>query len=104
MLGVVTLWPPAYIVLFLIAAALEEFESAIVILHAFTALLLIVLLVIYVVHVFRNERLPDERKTLWATVILLGSAFAMPVYWWQYIWGERRRARRKLTDAPREVP
>ena len=29
---------------------------------------------------------PQDKKALWAVVIFMGNALAMPVYWYLYIW------------------
>jgi len=44
------------------------------------------LLAFYIVHVFRTDRVPADKKALWAVVLFLGNVFAMPVYWWLYVW------------------
>jgi hypothetical protein len=49
-------------------------------------LLIFGLLVFYVIHLFRTTLVPSDKKALWAVVLLLGNLFAMPVYWFLYIW------------------
>src|SRR4051812_35362604 len=44
------------------------------------------LLAFYIMHVFRTDRVRQDKKALWAVVLLLGNLFAMPVYWYHYIW------------------
>jgi hypothetical protein len=44
------------------------------------------LLVFYIRHVFQNDRMQEDRKMLWAVVLFLGNALAMPIYWYLYIW------------------
>jgi hypothetical protein len=36
--------------------------------------------------VFRTDRVPADKKALWAVVLFLGNFFAMPFYWYFYIW------------------
>ena len=48
--------------------------------------LLVALLAFYVVHLFRTDRVPADKKALWAVVLFLGNLFAMPVYWYLYMW------------------
>jgi hypothetical protein len=48
------------------------------------------LAIFYVIDVFRNDRVIEEKKALWGVVILLGNIFAMPVYWYLYVRPERR--------------
>jgi heme/copper-type cytochrome/quinol oxidase subunit 2 len=62
-------------------------------LHLLTMLEVVVLLVIYILHVFKTDRVPQEQKALWAVVLFLGNAIAMPVYWYLYIWREQNAAK-----------
>jgi len=48
------------------------------------------LLACYIWNVFHNPRLPSDKRALWAVVLFLGHLFAMPVYWWIYIWPEQQ--------------
>ena len=43
---------------------------------------------IYIVNIFRNDRVMPEKKALWAVVVFLGSSIAQIVYWYLYIWRE----------------
>ena len=49
-------------------------------------LLMLALLAFYIFHVFRTTRVPNDKKALWAVVLFLGNLFAMPVYWYFYVW------------------
>lgn len=46
----------------------------------------VALLAFYIVHVFRTDRVPADKKALWAVVLFLGNFLAMPVYWYLYMW------------------
>jgi hypothetical protein len=46
----------------------------------------VVLMVIYIVNVFKNDRVDKDKKVLWAIVLFMGSMIAMPIYWYLYIW------------------
>ena len=48
----------------------------------------IALMILYIVDVFRTERLPQDQRVLWLIVIFFGSILAMPVYWYLYVWRE----------------
>lgn len=54
-------------------------------LTGFTAIWMLGLTVFYLTHVLRSRFKTDE-KALWALVLLMANAFAMPVYWYLYIW------------------
>lgn len=46
------------------------------------------LTIFYIVNVFKNERVKQDQKALWAVVLFLGSTIAQAVYWYLYIWRE----------------
>ena len=56
------------------------------ILHLLTMLLTFVLLAIYIVHAFRTDLLPNDKKAIWVVVLFFGSVVAMPIYWYFYMW------------------
>lgn len=103
LLGLATLWPFLYMILFfvfVVSAFLfmptQEAEGSgphlffvlIFPLHLFTMLWIMGLTAFYMVNVFRNDMVDKDKKVLWAVVIFMGSLFAMPVYWYLYIWRE----------------
>ena len=55
-------------------------------LHMAVMALVLLLMGFYIVHLFRSERVPADKKTLWAVVLFLGNLLAMPVYWYFYMW------------------
>jgi lysylphosphatidylglycerol synthetase-like protein (DUF2156 family) len=55
-------------------------------LHFLTMIITFVLMVIYVVYLFRTDRVAKESKALWAVVLILGNILSMPVFWYLYIW------------------
>ena len=89
-----TLWPIAYVFVFLafiLSAFLAPAGSPEPPLYFLPLLLLTMLLstgltVIYIVDIFRNDRVEKDMKALWALVIFMGSFIAMPIYWYLYIW------------------
>lgn len=100
-LGLATLIPVLYMILFFIIFASLFFSSltgnpplggpgvefAFVFAGQFIMMLWIMaLLVLYIVHLFKNQNIPNDKKALWAIVIFLGNVLAMPVYWFIYIW------------------
>jgi hypothetical protein len=100
LLGLATLWPFAYLVLFFVVTfATELFMpgsrhqpgpppliALILPLHFFTMLVVLALLIFYIVNVFKNVRVEKDKKVLWAIVLFMGSMIAMPIYWYLYIW------------------
>ena len=113
LLGLATLWPFIYMIFFFAyifsmilwaPRADAETESSafpvlfgiLMVVHVFTMLWIVGLTIIYMVDVFKNERVEKDYKVLWAVVIFMGNMFAMPIYWYLYIW---REPPAKLTDA-----
>ena len=95
MLAAATIWPFVYMLLFMGVAFFAFLAgnngpsiiwTIIIPLHLLTMLMIIGLTAFYIVNVFRNERVGKDMKVLWAVVIFMGSIFAMPVYWYLYIW------------------
>lgn len=103
-LGIGTVWPILYMFIFIIfifsmVLFLPSGETsstsgppvwffAIFPIHFLTILWIWVLVIIYIVDVFRNDRVPKDKQVLWLIVILLGGIIAMPIYWYLYIWRE----------------
>jgi len=42
----------------------------------------------YLIDVVRNKRVPREKRSLWAALILVANIVAEPVYFWLYVWPE----------------
>ena len=94
LIGVATLWPLVYMLLFAVSfvamamkagGGLIRFET-LFLLHLFTIVWIFVLLVFYIVYLFRTERVSQDKKVLWAVVLFLGHMLAMPIFFWLYIW------------------
>jgi hypothetical protein len=72
-------------------------------LHLLTMLLIFGLMVFYIVNVFGNDRIKPDMKALWAIVLFMGNAFAMPIYWYLYIWRDDPKALQGVTN-PSSLP
>lgn len=94
-----TAWPLLYIIFFFCAMfgmMVYEFSGEkirspdifliILPLHFFTMFDIAALLVIYIVHLFKTDRVSQDKKALWAVVLFLGQPIAMPIYWYLCIW------------------
>jgi hypothetical protein len=101
LLGLATLWPFVYLILFFVVIfstivfvpgsgepGPPPLIALILLLHLFTMLAGIALIVFYILNVFRNGRVDRDKKALWAVVLFMGSMIAMPIYWYLYIWRE----------------
>lgn len=102
-LGLFTIWPFLYLIIFFCAMfgmMMSDFSGGgpspdppaammiILPLHFLTMLEIFALLVIYIVHVFKTDRVREDKKALWAVVLFLGHMISMPIYWYLYIWNE----------------
>ena len=102
LLGIASLWPIVYMFLFFVFVfsmafgfrgaepepGIPPMMALVFGLHLLTMLIIMALTVFYIVDVFRNERVEKDKKALWAIVIFMGNAIAMPIYWYLYFWKE----------------
>ena len=88
-LGIATLWPILYMAIFFVFIFSQLFLFSqkgapspsgpptmffvIFGLHFLTMLWLFVLLIIYIINVFRNDWVENDKKALWAVVLFLGN-------------------------------
>jgi hypothetical protein len=103
LIGVLTVWPCLYLVLFLAVfafmflsfgragrgpspAEIQQGFAVLFILHFATMVLVLGLMAFYIVHLFQARSVPQDRKVLWAVILFLGNVFAMPVYWYMHVW------------------
>jgi hypothetical protein len=102
-LAAATAWPPVYMCLFMYFILHSMFSMTtghsnperdfqlfdkVAVLHVLTIFWLWGLVAIYIIHLFKTNAIPQEKKALWAVVLFLGNILAMPVYWYLYIWRE----------------
>ncbi|HEU4866640.1 MAG TPA: hypothetical protein VFV09_02830 [Actinomycetota bacterium] len=104
LLGVATLWPVVYMALFfaffIYSAAsifstepgstdsMDRMFGTIFVVHALTMLWIFGLLAVYIRLLFKTDRVPADKKALWAVVLFFGNMLAMPVFWYLYVWRE----------------
>lgn len=101
LLGALSLWPILYFFFFLVfivysfgwmsrgGGAERTFPAAfqyVFLAHIVTMVLMFALTAVYVVHVFRTDRLASDRRVLWGIVLILGNVIAFPIYWYLYLW------------------
>lgn len=100
-LGVLTFWPPLYMVLFmgimfgsilLIPSGTSQgepwFLAVIFPLHLFTMLEMMALTVYYAVSVYQDPELQSDRKLLWMIIVLLGGFIGQAIFY--VLWKVRR--------------
>ena len=54
--------------------------------HLLTIVLMIGLMPLYIILAVKNEYIDQTMKIMWAVLICMVGIFAMPVYWYLYIW------------------
>ena len=106
LLGIATLLPLAYTIFLFISLFLHitslifgvpkrniflELFDTMFIVHLVTMLWIIVLTVFYIGPVVKNPVLKNEMKARWVVVVLMGSVFGIPVYWYLNIWRDRKK-------------
>jgi hypothetical protein len=109
MLGIVTIWPAAYMFLFFVGVLSlmfllpseggstppQELGSPLIpigflsffAVHILTIFLIMGLMAFYIVRVFKTP-LDEAMKIMWTVLICMFGVFAMPVFWYLYIWRE----------------
>ena len=105
-LGVLTLWPIIYIIMFMLIIFSTVFLSSqgfqaegakfffiIFILHFFTILYSFGLIGFYIYYIFKTDRVPKDKKALWAAIIFLANIVVMPIFWFLYIWRDSKNER-----------
>jgi hypothetical protein len=93
LLGVVTAIPAAWMVVwlgyfaygFLSEGPWPAFDAMFVGMAA-VVFLALALAVFYARHAWRNERLTEEERTLWAVLVVALTAVTQPAYWYLHIW------------------
>ena len=108
LVGALSLWPFVYMVIFFLFVATSMFwmastegtraghhsgpPAAFMVLaaaHFATILLMFGLIAFYVIFLFKTDRVPNDKKALWAVVLFLGNMLAMPVFFYLYIWPDQ---------------
>ncbi len=65
---------------------------AVTLLLAVTALSGISLMIYYIIHTIKSASLPSLFKVIWVMVLFFFNMFAMPIYFYIYVWRERRQS------------
>jgi len=90
---VLTMWVPLYMVGFMVMIAgggpssIGGFETLFR-LHTATMIVELLLLVFYVVHVFKARTIASDKRALWGIALFMGAPIAMPIYFALHVWPE----------------
>ena len=55
------------------------------VIHVLAVVFIVVLIMYYIVNVFRNAGISKRGKIAWTIALVLASTVAMPVYWYTYL-------------------
>ncbi|MEA2474831.1 MAG: hypothetical protein QOE06_2746 [Thermoleophilaceae bacterium] len=101
LLGVASIWPAVWTAIFLAGFMLlsvvgpENGTGFTVVFygifagHVLTIIETFVVIAYYIVWMMKQDQVPDERKTLWVVILLMGNALALPIFWFVYVLRER---------------
>jgi len=48
--------------------------------------LTLVLAIVYLAIAYRSPAVPNDKRSFWAVVLLFGTIFAFPVFWYLFVW------------------
>ncbi|MDH4224047.1 MAG: hypothetical protein OEW12_00180 [Deltaproteobacteria bacterium] len=68
--------------------------------HLFTMLVLMALVPFCIWHLVKNPRLVQDRKWMWGGGLLFVSVFALPAYWFYFIWPDADPVSDGFSEAP----
>jgi hypothetical protein len=58
-------------------------------LHLLTILSGFALLAFYIVHIVKNKLIQESNKIAWLLIMFFFGYFAMPIYWYRFIWRDQ---------------
>jgi hypothetical protein len=103
LLGLATAWPLVWMLIFLSAGLYQVFSETslwpptlpsgtprwmlyVIAVHSLTCVLNLAILATYMIHLFKSDRVSQDKKVFWAVVLLAGNVIAMPVFFYLYVW------------------
>jgi hypothetical protein len=95
--GIASVLPLVYLVYFvwhITSLETDAAREAPLSLHLAALGLMLVLIGVYLAMVYRSAFVPSEKRTYWAVVLLIANVFALPVFWYVFLW--RRADERTL--------
>jgi hypothetical protein len=85
-----TLWIPLYMIGFMFmvgSMTLVDFDLLWK-LHTGTMAASFITMIVYIVHLFKTRRVPNDKKALWGLALFCGAPIAMPIYFFAHVWPE----------------
>jgi hypothetical protein len=65
-----------------------DFMPVLFAMHFAVIFLMFGLMAFYMIYLFKSDRVPQDKKVLWAIFLFMGNFIAMPIFWYFYIWPE----------------
>lgn len=89
-LPILYIWAMAAFIHFAVkdSSDVRLFFNPIAVIHLVMMAEVAVLVIFYLTHLFKTDIVPQNKKLLWAFVLLVGNLISMPLYWYFYIWKE----------------
>lgn len=94
--AILTLLPIIYFIFFIsFVSSLDQTQPAAELndqlknmfhLHVISMSLMVALILSYVVYLFKSGIVPKDKRILWTVVLVAGNMFAMPFFWFLYVW------------------
>jgi hypothetical protein len=91
-----TLWVPIYMIAFMammFSPVLTDHFDLLFGVHTATMVVQALLLLVYIVHLFKASSVERDKRALWGISLFCGAPIAMPIYWFTHIWPEQATAR-----------
>ena len=87
-----TLWVPVYMIAFMamtFSMNVPDFDLLFRV-HMATMGIQAVLMLVYIVHLFKTPRVERDKRALWGITLFCAAPIAMPIYWFTHIWPDDR--------------
>jgi hypothetical protein len=75
-----------FMVLMLVKSDIDETSDQLFRIQKATAFLAIPLMIFYIAHIFKNNAINKDKKTLWSLSVFFVPTIATPMYWYHDIW------------------
>jgi predicted permease len=109
-IGIATLWPAIHVIAFLIFVSVVDADSphlqldswflpALFGLHCVVMFWMVLLLVAYLRHLYKNDRVPESKRMFWVLALCFGNILTMPVYWYLFVWKENSQSSVEVASA-----
>jgi hypothetical protein len=59
--------------------------------HVGTMAIQALLMIVYIVHLFRTSHVERDKRALWGIALFCGAPIAMPIYWFTHVWPAGRK-------------